>query len=247
MSALSRISNGTHRHFTAEKGDAVVITASVIPGNEKTIRTVVNTLMKTGVDVYHEQGDSIHVSGHASAEELKLMLSVTKPKFFMPVHGEYKHLVAHSKIAQMLNIKSNRIIVGENGDILELSKKEFRKKSKMNINDIYVDGKETGNVASSIIKDRHVMAREGVVFIIAVISEAGLVREPEILSKGFIGSRNAHVLNLITKEVNFRLSKMLADELSSKAMEAELRKRLQNMIFKVSRRNPVLDVTIYNI
>jgi len=183
MSALSRMANGTHKMFTAEKGDTIIITASVIPGNEKMIRNVVNALMKLGAEVFHEQENDIHVSGHASEEELKLMLSVTKPKFFMPIHGEYKHMVAHAKIAEMLNIKSSKIIIAENGDILELNNKEFKRKSKIPITDIYVDGKDIGDVGSSVIKDRHIMSNEGVIFITIITSDGMLLHQPYKVSR----------------------------------------------------------------
>jgi len=100
MSALYRMAYGTHRNFVAEKGDTVIITASVIPGNERMVTNVVNSLMKMGAEVYYDQDDDIHVSGHGSAKELKLMLAVTKPKFFMPIHGEFRHLKAHAEIAE---------------------------------------------------------------------------------------------------------------------------------------------------
>ena len=130
MSALNRMANGTHRHFLAEKGDTVIITASVIPGNEKTVNNVVNSLMKLGATVYYEHDRDIHVSGHASAEELKLMLSLVKPKFFLPIHGEFRHLTAHAKLAESLNIKSSKIIIADNGDMLELTKSNFKKVDK---------------------------------------------------------------------------------------------------------------------
>lgn len=125
MSALSRMAGGTHRHFAAKTGDTVLITASVIPGNERMVTRIVNNLMALGADVYYDQDEAIHVSGHGAAKELKLMLSITRPKFFMPIHGEFKHLKAHSRLAESLGIKSSRIIIAENGDILELSKKNF--------------------------------------------------------------------------------------------------------------------------
>ena len=247
MSALSRMANGTHKMFTAEKGDTIIITASVIPGNEKMIRNVVNALMKLGAEVFHEQENDIHVSGHASEEELKLMLSVTKPKFFMPIHGEYKHMVAHAKIAEMLNIKSSKIIIAENGDILELNNKEFKRKSKIPITDIYVDGKDIGDVGSSVIKDRHIMSNEGVIFITIITSDGMLLHQPIIVSKGFIGNKNTKVMNLIQKEVDYRINKMLIDGLSPKAIESALKRKVNNMIYKVSRRNPVIDIKVLEI
>ena len=109
MSALARMAFGTHRHFIAEKGDTVVITASVIPGNERMVTNIVNALMEAGVNVYYDKVQDIHVSGHGSSKELKLMMTITRPRFFMPIHGEFKHLKKHAEIASQLNIKESRI------------------------------------------------------------------------------------------------------------------------------------------
>ena len=145
------------------------------------VTNVINSLMKQGADVYYDQDDGIHVSGHGSVKELKLMLAITKPKFFMPVHGEYRHLKAHAEIAESLNIKPSRILIAENGDILELTSKSFKKIDSIEISQIYVDGKDIGDIESSVIKDRHMMSSDGIIFIAIVISEQMLMRQPDII------------------------------------------------------------------
>jgi ribonuclease J len=247
MSALYRMAYGTHRNFIAEKGDTVVITASVIPGNERMVTNVVNSLMKLGAEVYYDQDDDIHVSGHGSAKELKLMLAVTKPKFFMPIHGEFRHLKAHAEIAESLNIKSSRILIAENGDVLELTPKSFKKVDSIEISQIYVDGKDIGDIESSVIKDRHVMSSDGIIFLIIVISDGMLMRQPDIFSRGFLGNKEEKVLEIIRKDINDRVNKLLVEKKSNADMVAGLKKGLKNFIFKLTRRNPLIVVEILDV
>lgn len=247
MSALYRMAYGTHRHFFAEKGDTVIITASVIPGNERMVTNVVNSLMKMGAEVYYDQDDDIHVSGHGSAKELKLMLSVTKPKFFMPIHGEYRHLKAHAEIAESLNIKPARIIIPDNGDVLELTPKSFKKIDTIELSQIYVDGKDIGDIESSVIKERHVMSSDGIIFIVIVTSEGMLMRQPDVFSRGFVGHREERVLDLIRKDVNERVNKLLKEGKSNSDSIANLKKGLKNFIFKLTRRNPIIVVEILEV
>ncbi|MDM7988252.1 MAG: ribonuclease J [Smithella sp.] len=247
MSALYRMAYGTHRHFFAEKGDTVIITASVIPGNERLVTNIVNSLMKMGADVYYDQDDDIHVSGHGSAKELKLMLAVTKPKFFMPIHGEFRHLKAHAEIAESLNIKPTRIIIPDNGDILELSPKSFKKIDSMELSQIYVDGKDIGDIESSVIKERHVMSSDGIIFIVIVTSEGMLMRQPDVFSRGFVGNKEEKVLELIRKDMNERVAKLLKEGKSNDDITASIQKGLKNFSFRHTRRNPLIVVEILEV
>jgi ribonuclease J len=247
MSALYRMAYGTHRHITAEKGDTVIITASVIPGNERMVTNVINSLMKLGADVYYDQDDGIHVSGHGSAKELKLMLAVTKPKFFMPVHGEYRHLKAHAEIAESLNIKPSRILIADNGDILELTAKSFKKIDSIDISQIYVHGKDIGDIESSVIKDRHIMSSDGLIFIVIIVSEGMLMRQPDIFSRGFLGNKEDKILDQIRKDVNIKINKLLAENNSSNDITTSLKKGLKNLIFKLTRRNPLIVVEVLEV
>jgi len=247
MSALYRMAYGMHRHITPEKGDTVVITASVIPGNERMVTNVINSLMKQGAKVYYDQEDGIHVSGHGSVKELKLMLSITKPKFFMPVHGEYRHLKAHAEIAESLNIKQARILIAENGDILELTAKSFKKIDSIEISQIYVDGKDIGDIESSVIKDRHMMSSDGIIFIVIVISDQMLMRQPDVISRGFLGNKEDKILELIRKDVHERVNKLLIEKNSNNDFTPSLKKGLKNIIFKLTRRNPLIVVEILEV
>jgi len=247
MSALYRMATGTHRNFQAARGDTVIITASVIPGNERTVTMVVNSLMKLGAEVYHEQTKDIHVSGHASAEELKLMITITKPRYFMPIHGEFKHLKAHSDIAESLNIKSANIIIPENGDILELSKKNFRRIGRISLSRIYVDGNDIGNIDSSLIRERQIMSAEGALFISAVVSQGLLVSKPDISSRGFLGNRGEEIAESLKKDLEERLHKHLESGHSTQEIKASLKKSMKNSVFKLTHRNPLIVIQIIEV
>ncbi len=247
MSALYRMAYGTHRHFFAEKGDTVVITASVIPGNERMVTNVVNSLMKMGAEVYYDQDEDIHVSGHGSSKELKLMIAVTKPKYFMPIHGEFRHLKAHTEIAESLNIKKSHILIPDNGDVLELTPKSFKKIDSIELSQIYVDGKEIGDIESNVIKDRYVMSSDGIIFIAVVISEGLLMREPDIFSRGFLGNKEEKILEMIKKDVNERVKKLLAEKNSNNEIIVTLKKGLKNHIYKLTRRNPLIIFEILEV
>lgn len=247
MSALSRMANGTHRNFAAQKGDTVIITASVIPGNERTVNNVVNSLKKLEADVYHEHEPDIHVSGHASSEELKLMIALTKPEFFMPIHGEYKHLKAHALHAESLKVKPSKIMIGQVGDVLELSRKNFKKAGTVQLSEIYVDGTEIGDVESTVIKDRQAMSTEGYVGISVIIAEGMLVQQPTITSKGFVGVKKTKLLTSIQRDVEHHVSLLLKKNLSATEIESALSKTMKNNIFKLSKRNPLITVQVFEI
>lgn len=247
MSALYRMATGTHRHFQAQMGDTVVITASVIPGNERTVNMVVNSLMKLGADVYHEGSEDIHVSGHGAAEELKLMISMTKPKFFMPIHGEYKHLKAHTRLAESLKIKPSHILIAENGDILELTKKSFRCLDRLSLSQIYVDGSEIGDTESNVIRERQTMSTEGVLLISAAISNGQLVTHPEVNSRGFVGHKGEDIIKAIKNETESRIMKLLESGSSAADIKASLKKSLKVPVQKISHRRPIILIQIHEV
>jgi len=247
MSALARMAFGTHRHFVVEKGDTVIITASVIPGNERMVTNIINSLMETGANVYYDKEEEIHVSGHGSSKELKLMISVTKPKFFMPVHGEFKHLKKHAEIAESLNIKSSRIVIAKNGDVLELSKKSFKKIDRIALSEMYVDGSEVGDVAGDVIKERHLMSTEGVIFITSVISQGMALNEPDIISKGFVSSENQKIHSMIKREIEDKIRRLLIERRKREEIESLLSSYIKNYIYKITKRNPLIIVNVIEI
>jgi len=247
MSALARMAFGTHRNFIAERGDTVIITASVIPGNERMVTNIVNALMELGVNVYYDKDEDIHVSGHGSSKELKLMLTITKPKFFMPVHGEYKHLKKHADIAESLNIKPAHIIIAKNGDILELNKKHFKKIDKIKLSEMYVDGTEIGDVASNVIRERHMMSTEGIFFVTAVISQGMPMAEPELVARGFISHENTKIMSALKKDIEEKTKKMLRERAAAEAIQDFLQRSLKNTIYRLTRRNPIIVVRVIEV
>ncbi len=247
MSALARMSSGSHKHFSAGAGDTVIITASVIPGNERTVYTVINALMRMGADVFYEQDEDIHVSGHASQEELKLMISLTRPRFFLPIHGEYRHLRAHARLAESLGIKPSHILIAENGDMLELGKKSFEKTGKIELSQVFVDGNEIEDVSSSIIKDRKSMSNEGIIAVTVVVSDGMLVHQPEILSRGFITGRSTRVLDLIRADAGEEVHKLLEDGVLPREVALILRKNIKNHVYRLTRRNPLIEIQVLEV
>ena len=188
MSALARIAAGTHKQIKAKEQDTFVLSSKFIPGNEKAIANIINKLYKRGADVVYEKISDIHVSGHAFREELKLMINLTRPKYFIPAHGEYRHLVLHARLAQEVGIPRQSILVAENGQIVECDDKGVRIKDTVNTGRVMIDGKGVGDVGRSVLKERRVLSEEGLVIVnLAFDEETGVVvYGPEIVSRGFV-------------------------------------------------------------
>lgn len=247
MSALSRMATGTHKHFKIGAGDTVVITASVIPGNERMVYNVINSLMQMGADVYYEQDEDIHVSGHASQEELKLMITLTQPKYFLPVHGEYRHLKAHAALAASLNIKPQNIIVAQNGDIIELTQNRFEKKGSIPLTTVYVDGNYMGDITDDIISERKTLATNGVIVISIVIGDGLLLYPPAIISKGFIGIKNNNFIQVLQKELSNTIEKQLMQQASIDHLSVAVKKAARTLVHRFTNNVPIIETIIQEI
>ena len=247
MSALHRMANGTHKHFRISAGDTVVITASVIPGNERMVYNVINSLMQLGALVYYEQDEDIHVSGHASQEELKLMITLTQPKYFLPVHGEYRHLKAHAALAESLNIKPKDIIVAENGDIIELTDKSFEKRGSIPLSTVYVDGNYIGDITDEVIAERKTLSSDGVIVISIVIGDGLLLYPPAIIAKGFIGLKNDKFLQVLQKELSATIEKHLAQNASSENLSVAVKKLVKMIAHRFTNNTPLVETIIQEI
>ena len=188
MSALSRMSTGDHRQVSVGAGDLIIVSATPIPGNEKFVSRVVNELMKLGADVIYEKMYDVHVSGHACQEELKLILGLCQPKYFIPVHGEYKHLKKNSYLAESLSIKSKNIIIGENGRVIETDGVNMKLGATVPSGQVMVDGLGVGDVGSIVLRDRKHLSEDGIIIIVmGMIPGTGtVVSGPEIISRGFV-------------------------------------------------------------
>ncbi|MFC1965498.1 ribonuclease J [Chloroflexota bacterium] len=192
-SALVRMANRDHRQVNIMRGDTVVLSATPIPGNEGVVNRTVDNLCKQGARVLYDKVASVHVHGHASQEELKLLLSLVKPKFFMPIHGAYRHLSLHAKLAQSVGIPENNIFVLEDGDALEISPREGKVTGKVSSSNVYVDGLSVGDIGSVVLRDRRMLSNDGIVMvIIAMNRQTGkLVGRPDIVSRGFVDTRES--------------------------------------------------------
>jgi len=192
-SALVRIANRDHRHVQIVPGDTVVISATPIPGNEALVSRTVDDLFKQGARVLYNKVAQVHVHGHASQEELKLLLNVVKPKFFVPIHGEYRHLSLHAKLAHSIGIPEENTFVLEDGDILEISPDAGRITGKVASGNVYVDGLSVGDIDSVVIRDRRMLSKDGIVMVIIAINRqtGKLVGRPDIVSRGFVDMKES--------------------------------------------------------
>lgn len=188
MSALARMATGIHKQIKIRYGDMVILSSKFIPGNEKAIGKIINNLYRRGADVIYEKISAIHVSGHAFREELKLMINLTRPRYFIPIHGEYRHLVLHARLAEEMGIPKNRVMLAENGQVIEFDAGGCRISSMIQTGRVLVDGKGIGDVGRSLLKERRVLSEDGFVAVtLAFDEETGIVMYgPEVISRGFV-------------------------------------------------------------
>jgi ribonuclease J len=188
MSALSRMARGSHKTLKVKPGDTIILSSKFIPGNEKAITTVINRLYRLGAQVFYEKVSEIHTSGHANREELKIMLNLVKPSHFIPIHGEYRHLVKHTELAKTMGFSEERVILAENGDVLTLENGFVLKQGRVETGRVLVDGKGIGDIGEIVLRDRRKLSGEGMVIVfLAVDSETGdTLYGPELISRGFI-------------------------------------------------------------
>lgn len=245
MSALARMAKNEHKSIQIKKGDKVILSSTPVPGNEKTVTTVINTLIEKGADVIYSDIAETHVSGHARQEELKIMLSLIKPKFFMPVHGEIRHLLAHKQIAVNLGMKEDRIFIMENGCILDMNRNRARKLSeKIKVEDVLVDGLGVGDVGSIVLKDRKLLSEAGLIIAAAAIDRKAcrVVSGPDIISRGFVYVReNEDLIDEARIVVENTLEKCMKRNMRDwNAIKQAVRDDLRGFIYRKTERSPVI-------
>lgn len=204
MSALTRMASNDHKSVQIRKDDIIVLSSSPIPGNEKTISNVVNKLLQKGAQVIYSDIADIHVSGHPCQEELKLMHSLIRPKYFMPIHGEYRHLDAHAKLAQSMGTPKENIFILRNGNVLTVSKSRADvAKEEVTSGQVLVDGLGVGDVGNIVLRDRKLLSESGLIVVVAAIEKGSglLVSGPEIISRGFVYVRESEELITSAREV----------------------------------------------
>ena len=193
MSALTRMAMSDHRKVGIVPGDTVIISATPIPGNEKLVAKTVDNLLRLGANVVYSRQEGIHVSGHAAREELKLMHNLIKPKFFIPVHGEYHHLVTHAKLAEELGMPKNNIFVGENGCVFEFTRDSGKIAGRVNSGIVMVDGLGVGDVGNIVLRDRRQLSQDGILIVVITMHrESGrIISGADIVSRGFVYVRES--------------------------------------------------------
>jgi len=244
LSALHRIALDDHKSIKVETGDTVILSSKFIPGNEKTISNLINHLYRRGAEVHYEKVSEIHVSGHASQEELKTMLQLTRPRFFVPIHGEYRHLVRHRRLAQEVGLPTENCYILENGDVLELTANSAKKVKPIQVGRVFVDGKGVGDVGDVVIRDRRHLSEGGMVLaVMAIHQQSGeLVAGPELISRGFmLAEENEEVLESAKKEVLATFNHMNRETRADPAeLKEEVRRTLRRFFRKKFERHPVV-------
>jgi len=250
MSALSRIASNSHRKVSIEKGDLVIISASPIPGNEKYISRVINDLFKQGADVIYEALVEVHVSGHARQEELKLIHRLVRPKFFMPVHGEYRHLKQHANLAQSLGMPEDNIFLMENGQVLELSQRKAQVTGTVQSGSILIDGLGVGDVGSIVLRDRKHLSEDGLIVVVVTVSSDGrIMTNPEVISRGFVYVRESEELMDEIRDLTMEiLQKNLGKRKSSYTnIKNNVKDELSSYLYQKTKRKPMILPVIIEI
>ena len=251
MSALSRMAHSDHRTINVNSNDLIIISASPIPGNERLVSRVVNELEKLGATVIDNKMAGVHVSGHACEEELKLILGLAKPKFFMPVHGEYHHLVAHSKLAIEAGIPEENIFIGANGAILELGETKAALNGNVQAGAIMVDGVGIGDVGNIVLRDRRILSEGGIIIVVAAISKEHkkVISGPDIVSRGFIYVReNEDLMDQAQGVVAEALEKSMAKgNLEWSALKNDMRDALARFISAKTKKSPMIIPIIMDV
>jgi len=244
MSALTRMANSDHKKLDIKAGDMVIISANPIPGNEKTVARVINMLYQKGADVLYDALEEIHVSGHARQEELKLMLTLLKPKFFMPVHGEYRHLKHHAKLAVELGISEENIIIAETGDVIEFNTKSGMINGSVQSGNILVDGLGVGDVGNIVLRDRKHLSENGLIIAVITIDKntGDIISGPDIVSRGFIYVReNVDLIDESKKIVNIALNKCRDSNIKDwSSIKTMIKDDLNNFIYEKIKRSPMI-------
>ncbi|MGN8914609.1 ribonuclease J [Anaerofustis butyriciformans] len=247
MAALSRMANGEHRQFKISNEDFVIISATPIPGNEKTVAEVINSLFELGAEVVYQGAEGIHVSGHAQKEELKLMHSIIKAKYFMPAHGEYKMLSKHKEIAMELGMKEENIFVMKNGDILEIGPEKAKIKGEVPNGMTLIDGLGIGDVGNIVLKDRKKLSEDGLFIVVVSLTKERVVSGPGIVSRGFVYMRESEELLNGAKEIANKVLDKYKDRLFDyNSIKADMKYDLEKYLYDSTKRRPmILPILMY--
>ena len=244
MSALARMAASEHRKIAIIPGDTVIISATPIPGNEKFVSKVVNQLFKKGAEVIYDSVEKIHVSGHACQEELKLMQALVKPKFFIPVHGEYRHLKKHGELAMELGLPEKNLVICENGDVIELTRNYIKKNGSVTSGQVFVDGLGVGDVGNIVLRDRKHLSQDGILTVVVTIEKqtGKVVSGPDIISRGFVYVRESEGLMDEAREIVRSVLKNCEERQITDwaTLKSKMRDELREFLYEKTKRKPMI-------
>ena len=244
MSALYRMAFSEHKQIKVDAGDRVIISASAIPGNETMISRVIDELFHKGAEVIYDRNTELHVSGHASQEEQKMVLALTKPKYFIPVHGEYRMLVKHAELGRMMGVQPKNIVIAENGKVIEISKKGIRCEETVQAGAVMLDGSGTSEVGSVVMRDRHRLAEDGMIVVVLPYSsdDRKLLSDPEIITRGFIYVKEAEAMMDELKRVTLESVAACEEQRVTDwtAIKNRVKSNLSGYLYKTTHRSPMI-------
>jgi ribonuclease J len=244
MSALARMARGTHKNIKIKKGDTIILSSRFIPGNEGAITSIINRLYRMGADVIYEKVSAIHTSGHANREELKIMLGLVKPRYFIPIHGEYRHLVKHSRLALDIGMPKEHVFVIEDGDTICFENTEAKLGSPVHAGRVLVDGKGVGDVSEMVLKDRRRLSDHGMVVALVVVNNktGRIVYGPNVFSRGFVFENQGGPILEKAKGIVLELfdETTFSAGLEWSKLQLEIERRLKKFFFNVIERNPLI-------
>ncbi|MBI5869353.1 MAG: ribonuclease J [Actinobacteria bacterium] len=251
LAALTRMAFGDHKKVKLEPGDTVILSAKPVPGNEVSVHTVINRLFKRGVKVIYESVAAVHVSGHASREELKMVINLTQPKYFMPIHGEYRHLYFHSELAQEMGMSKKRIIMASNGDVVQASDGRVSIVDKIDAGMTFVDGLDVGDIQDVTLRDRQKLSRDGTFIVVAPVREqdGSIVSPPDVTAKGFVYMGNRRELMKECKQ----LVKQIMNDSAKLAitdpglLQEHIHSRLAKFLYKKTKKRPLIMVIVVEV
>ncbi len=251
LSALARIAMESHKHVRIKEGDLVILSSKFIPGNERAITTVINNLCRLGAEVVYEQVADIHVSGHACQEELKLLLNLTQPRYFIPIHGEMRHLIGHAKLARSLNLPVTQVLLATDGDQVRFNTAGAQLRDRVEVGRVFVDGKGVGDVSRIVLRDRRHLASDGLVIATVAVDPVAkkMLTEPDLVTRGFVlEEEHEHLLGqarCIVEEIVARaLTEPTQDWLE---IQTQVGKALRKLFFKALERRPMILPLILNL
>ena len=244
MSALARMATSEHRKVNIVPGDTIIISATPIPGNEKLVSRVVDQLFKKGAEVVYGSSEAVHVSGHACQEELKLMQTLVKPKYFIPVHGEYRHLKQHGELANSIGVPKSNILIPEIGDVIEVTRNSIKKSGTVISGQIFVDGLGVGDVGNIVIRDRKHLSQDGILTVVVTLSKENkaIIAGPDIISRGFVYVRESEKLmdeaRDIVRDVFAKCEEQKITDWST--LKSTVRDELRSFLYEKTKRKPMI-------